>query len=154
VTKPGSTVHVVVWGREEHTELVAALRGLRPLLPHAPADAPGPFAPSYPGSLEALINRGGLTPTDGGYIEITFEYPNETALLNGNRSNGPVLVAERTSGEAVVIDSLLSAFAPFRTAAGANRIETERRYVTVTAQPSPILGALRIGSQSPHAAQL
>ena len=50
VTKPGGTVHVVVWGREEHTELVAALRALRPLLPPTPPDSPGPFALSHPGA--------------------------------------------------------------------------------------------------------
>jgi SAM-dependent methyltransferase len=133
VAKPGGTVHVVVWGREEHTELVAALRALGPLLPPAPVDAPGPFALSYPGALEALAERACLTPTDDGYIEVTFEYPDATALLKGNCSNGPVVLAERTSGEAAVAGAVFYALAPFRTAAGAYRIETEWRYVTAKA---------------------
>jgi hypothetical protein len=112
-------VHAVVWGREEHTELVAALRALRPLLPPAPPDAPGPFALSYPGALDALAERAGLTPTDAGYIEVAFEYPDQTALLKGNNSNGPVVLAERTSGEAAVVNALRDALAPFRTATGA-----------------------------------
>lgn len=130
VTKPSGIVHVVVWGREERTELVAALRALRPLLPPAPPDAPGPFALSYPGALEALVQRAGLEPIDDGYIEITLEYPDETALLKGNNSNGPVVLAERTSGEAAVRSAVRGALAPFRTASGAYRIETEWRYVT------------------------
>jgi SAM-dependent methyltransferase len=130
VARPGGTVHAVVWGREEHTELVAALRALRPLVPPAPPDAPGPFALSYAGARDALAERAGLTPTDAGYIEVTFEYPDQTALLKGNNSNGPVVLAERTSGEAAVVNSLRAALAPFRTATGAYRIETEWRYVT------------------------
>jgi SAM-dependent methyltransferase len=133
VAKPGGIVHVVVWGREEHTELVAALRALVPLLPPAPPHAPGPFTLSYPGALEALAERAGLTPTDDGYINVTFEYPDATTLLKGNRSNGPVVLAEQTSGEAAVVDAVRGALAPFRTASGAYRIETEWRYVTATA---------------------
>jgi hypothetical protein len=133
VAKPGGTVHVVVWGREEHTELVAALRALGPLLPPAPVDAPGPFALSYPGALEALAEQACLTPTDDGYIEVTFEYTDSAALLKGNCSNGPVVLAARTSGEPAVVGAVREALAPFRTAAGAYRIETEWPYVTARA---------------------
>jgi SAM-dependent methyltransferase len=133
VTRPGGLVHLVVWGREEHTELVAALRALGPLLPPAPPGAPGPFALSYPGALETLVAQAGLTPTDDGYIELTLEYPDEAALLKGNNSNGPVVLAERTSGEATVANAVRSALAPFRTVSGAYLIETEWRYVTARA---------------------
>jgi len=133
VARPDGIVHAVVWGREEHTELVAALRALGPLLPPAPSGAPGPFALSYPGALEALLEQAGLTPTDDGYIELTFEYPDETTLLKGNNSNGPVVLAERNSGEATVATAIRNSLAPFRTASGAYRIETEWRYVTARA---------------------
>jgi SAM-dependent methyltransferase len=133
VARPGGTVHAVVWGRQEHTELVVALRALRPLLPPAAPNAPGPFALSYSGALEALAEQASLTPTDNGYIEVTFEYPDEAALIRGNNSNGPVVLAERTSGQAAVVNAIRDALAPFRTASGAYRIETEWRYVTATA---------------------
>lgn len=133
VTRTGGSVHVIVWGREEHTELVAALRALGPLLPPAPPDAPGPFTLSYPGQLEALLERAGLTPADDGYLEVTIEYPDQTALLKGNASNGPVVLAERNSGQAAVASAVLGALAPFRTASGTYRIETEWRYVTASA---------------------
>jgi SAM-dependent methyltransferase len=132
VARPGGTVYLLVWGREEHTELVAALRALRPLLPPAPPGAPGPFALSYPGALEALAEEAGLTPADGGYIEVTLEYPDETSLLKGNNSNGPVVLAERTSGQAAVVNAVRESLAPFRTASGAYRIETEWRYLTAS----------------------
>lgn len=133
VTRPGGAVHVLVWGREENTELVAALAALRPLLPPAPPGAPGPFALSYPGALEALVARGGLTPVDDGYIQVPFEYPDEETFLRANNANGPVVLAARTSGDAAVVDSVRRAFAPFRTAAGGYRIETEWRWVTARA---------------------
>ena len=129
VTKHGGKVFVLVWGREQHTELVAVLRALRPLLPSAPDGTPGPFALSDPGALEALVEGSGLAPAAHGYIEVTFEYPDEQALLRGNRANGPVILAERTSGEVAVVDALRGAIEPFRTASGAYRIETEWRYV-------------------------
>ena len=133
VAKPGAVVHVVVWGRAERTELAAVLSALRPLLPPAPAGAPGPFALSDPGALEALVERSGMTPTSDGYLEVTFDYPDEDSLLRGNRANGPVVLAERTSGEAAVTETVRKAFAPFRTSSGAYRIETEWRYVTARA---------------------
>jgi SAM-dependent methyltransferase len=133
VAKPGGIVHLVVWGREEHTELVAALRALRPLLPPSPPDSPGPFALSYPGAIEALVAQAGLTPVHDGYIEVTFDYPDETNMLRANGSNGPVVLAERTSGKDEVVNAVRDALAQFRTAAGSYRIETEWRYVTATA---------------------
>jgi SAM-dependent methyltransferase len=133
VARQGGTVHVVVWGREERTELVAALRALGPLLPPAPPGAPGPFALSSPGALEDLIERAGLTPTDDGYVQVTFEYLDESTMLKGNNSNGPVVLAERHSGQAAVVNAFRDALAPFRTASGGYRIETEWRYVTARA---------------------
>jgi SAM-dependent methyltransferase len=133
VVKTGGTVFVVVWGREEHTELVAALRALKPLLPPAPPDAPGPFTLSSPGALEELIERSGLTPADDGYLQATFEYPDERALLKANRASGPSVLAGRTSGEDVVTKALGEAFAPYRTSSGAYRVETEWRYVRAIA---------------------
>lgn len=132
VAKPGGTVVAVVWGREEQTEFVAVLRALRPLLPPAPAGAPGPFALSYPGALEALVEQSGLKTTDEGYFDATFEYADEAAMLKGNLAAGPAVLASRTSGEEAVAAALLDGLAPFRTAAGSYRIESEWRYVKAT----------------------
>jgi SAM-dependent methyltransferase len=133
VAKPGGTVLVVVWGREERTEYVAVLRALRPLLPPAPPNAPGPFVLSYPGALERLVEQSGLVPADAGYLDVTFVFTDEETLLRANRSAGPAILAERTSGEAALTDALCDAFAPFRTADGSYRVETEWRYVTAKA---------------------
>jgi hypothetical protein len=63
-----------------------------------------------------------------------FEYPDSATLLKGNCSNGPVVLAERTSGEAAVVDAVQGVLAPFRTVSGTYRIETEWRYVTARAK--------------------
>jgi SAM-dependent methyltransferase len=133
VARPGSPVHAVVWGRESRTELAAILRALRPLLPAAPPDAPGPFALSDEGALEALVREGGLEPVDHGYIEAAFEYRDEAALLRATLASGPAALAMRTSGENAVREAALRAAAPFRTADGGYRIETEWRFVTAQA---------------------
>lgn len=133
VAKPGAPVHVLVWGRESRTELVAILRALRPLQPPAPPDAPGPFALSEEGALEALVREAGLEPLDAGYLEAPFEYHDEETLLHATLASGPATLAIRTSGEDAVQEAALEAAAPFRTADGGYRIETEWRYVTARA---------------------
>jgi len=133
VAKPGSPIFVLVWGRQERTELATILTALRPLVPPAPPDAPGPFALSEEGALEALVTKAGLEPIDGGYIETPFEYDDEQSFERAMVSSGPATLAIRTSGEDAVRQALLEASAPFRTGQGGYRIETEWRHVTARA---------------------
>ena len=132
VAKPGAPIFALVWGRESHTELVSMLRALRPLLPPAPPDAPGPFALAEEGALEVLVRQAGLEPVDAGYIDAPFEYSDEESLLHATLASGPAALAIRTSGEDAVRRAVLDASAPFRTAHGGYRIETEWRYVTAS----------------------
>jgi hypothetical protein len=75
--------------RELATVLRALLRSSRrPSL--AP---PGPFALSYPESLEALLERSGLSATDDGYIDYAWELADEATLLRASRSGGPAVLA-------------------------------------------------------------
>jgi SAM-dependent methyltransferase len=129
VTRHGGSVFVVVWGREEQTELVAVLRALRPLLPPAPEGDPGPFALSYPGALERVLKAGGLASEADGYLETPFEYPDEESILRATMSAGVAVLAARRSGEDAVRRALADALAPFRTSSGAYHIETEWRFV-------------------------
>ena len=133
VAKPGATVFTLVWGREDRTELVAILRALRPLLPPPPPGAPGPFALSTEGALEAVLQGGGLHIKDTGYLETAFEYPDEETYVRANLASGPATLAIRTSGEDAVRQALLHAAAPFRGAAGGYRIESEWRYALAVA---------------------
>lgn len=129
VGRLGAPFFVLVWGREEKTELVNVLRALRPLLPPAPEGAPGPFALSYEGALEALLGNAGLTTKEDGFLEAAFEYRDEDQLLRATLASGPGVMAVRTAGEDAVRAAVLDAVAPFRTTSGGYRLETEWRYV-------------------------
>lgn len=133
VTKPGGRVYVLVWGREENMHLVAVLKALHPLVPPRPPGGPGPFALSPPGVLEELATRNGLTPDESGYLELPYEYPDQTTMLRAQCSSGPAVLAIRTSGESVVQEALADALAPYRTPSGGYRLNTEYRYFTATA---------------------
>jgi hypothetical protein len=56
-----------------------------------------------------------------------------TSTPRSNIASGPATLAIRTSGEDAVRQAALQAAAPFRTADGGYRIETEWRYVTARA---------------------
>lgn len=133
VANAGAPVFVLVWGRPHRTELATILGALRPLLPPAPADAPGPFALSEEGALEALVTQAGLEPVDDGYIDAPFQYRDDESLLRAMLASGPATLAIRTSGEDAVREAALDASAPYRTGDGGYRIETEWRYVTARA---------------------
>lgn len=133
VANAGAPVFVVVWGRPGRTELATILGALRPLLPPAPPDAPGPFALSGEGALEALVTQAGLEPVDDGYIDAPFEYRDDESLLHATLASGPATLAIRTSGEDAVRQAALKASAAFGIADGGYRIETEWRYVTARA---------------------
>jgi SAM-dependent methyltransferase len=136
VSRPGARVYILVWGRQEHTELVAIMKALHPLAPPRPPGGPGAFALSPPGLLEDLITGSGLTPLEAGYIELPYEYPDQATMLRAQCSSAPAVLAARTSGEAKVSEAIISALLPYRTESGGYRIQTEYRYLTATSQPA------------------
>lgn len=133
VAKPDAPVVIVVWGRAAHSELTAIVTGLAPLLPPPPPGAVGPAALAEEGVLDTLIQESGLRATADGYLPVPLEYPDQQAFLSANLSTGVAAVAIRTSGEDAVRDAILGAAAPFRTASGGYRIETESRYIIASA---------------------
>jgi SAM-dependent methyltransferase len=134
VAKPEASIYLLVWGREQHTELTAVMKALHPLVPPRPPGSPGPFALSPPGLLEELVSRGGFTPREAGYIQLPYEYPDQETMLRAMCSSAPAVLAIRTSGEATVKDAIGSALAPYRTPSGGYRVETEYRYLAATAE--------------------
>lgn len=129
VAKPCAIVFVVVFGREERVGQAAGWRALAPLLPPRPPDSPGPLALSKPGVIDGLVQTSGLTVIDAGDLEGRFEYPDQAAMLRGQRAGQVAVLAERAAGEAVVTDALLKASKSCRTSFGGYRIEFEWRYV-------------------------
>lgn len=54
-----------------------ANKAMGSLLPPPPPGAPGPFALSADGALEALAIKAGLTPSVVKEVECPWDYPNE-----------------------------------------------------------------------------
>jgi SAM-dependent methyltransferase len=134
VAMPGARIYILVWGRQEHTQLVAVMKALHPLAPPRPPGSPGAFSLSAPGVLEELVAGSGLTPMEAGYIELPYEYPDQETMLRAQCSSAPAVLAVRTSGEARVKEAIVNALLPYRTESGGYRIMTEYRYLMAKAK--------------------
>jgi hypothetical protein len=62
------------------------------LLPPPPPGAPGPFALSAPGALEALVGKAALNPEKVNTVTTTMPFPDEATAVRGLLASG---VAER-----------------------------------------------------------
>lgn len=133
VAKPGAPVVIATWGKPELCETVAFLEALRPLLPPPPPGAPGPFALSEDGALEALVEQAGLSPTRAANVECPFEYAGLEGLLRGFLSAGPSVKAIQVAGEARVRDAVTAAMVPFKLSSGGYRLENVFRFLVATA---------------------
>jgi SAM-dependent methyltransferase len=129
VAKPGAAVVIATWGRPERCEAAALLAALRPLLPPPPPGAPGPFALSAEGTLEALAEKSGLRPQRVEEVDCPFEYPDLETLLRGFLSAGPSVKAVQVSGESRVRDAVTATVAPFRLSSGGYRLANTFRFL-------------------------
>jgi SAM-dependent methyltransferase len=133
VSKPGAPLVIVVFGKREDTEAVAYLAALGSLMPPPPSGAPGPFALSTDGALEALVTQAGLKPGNVDEIDCPWAYPDEHTALRGLLSPGPAIRAIQHAGEETVRAAVLKALAPFKTAAGGYLLKNKYRYMIVQA---------------------
>jgi len=132
VARPGGSLFIVIFGREDRNQLAGVLRAIRSLLPSQHSSAPGPTALSGPGVLDNLLTRAGVATVESGNVEKAYEYPTLDTALRAIRSAGLTLLAERTAGDTALTDAIASALAPYRTAGGGYRLEVESRYILGT----------------------
>ena len=123
------TVVIAVFGKPEGSESTAYIRALGALLPPPPPGAPGPFALSADGALEALAQQAGLTPRSVETVACPWVYPDAPTALRGLLASGPAIRAIQAKGEDVVREAILNALAPFRTRSGGYRLTNGFRYV-------------------------
>lgn len=133
VARPGGRVAMAVWGRAEDCETVALVAALGKLLPPPPPGAPGPFALSAPGRVEALLEQANLSPLTSGEVDCPFAYPDLETAVRGNLSSGPSAAAIRKAGVEAVQQAIAVALAPFRTSEGGYRQRNRFRYVIAAA---------------------
>ena len=105
------------------------LAALGSLLPPPPPGAPGPFALSFDGALEAVVAQAGMTPGNIEEVDCPWEYPDEKTALRGLLSSGPAIRAIQYAGEAAVREAIVKAIAPFKTASGRYLLRNKYRYL-------------------------
>ena len=133
VARPGTPVAIATWAVPERCEAAVYLAALGPLMPPAPAGAPGPFALSAPGALEDLATAAGLTPGDADEVACRWDFPNADEALRALLSAGPAVKAVQNSGANAAREAVQDAIAPFRQASGGYSIGSAFRYLITTA---------------------
>jgi SAM-dependent methyltransferase len=123
------TVVIAVFGKREENESAAYIAALGSLLPPPPPGAPGPYALSSDGALEALATEAGMVPGIVETVDCPWEYPDEKTALRGLLSSGPAIRAIQHAGEDVVRDVVLSVIAPFKTNSGGYLLKNNFRYI-------------------------
>ncbi len=133
VTRPGGAVVVATWGEKRDCEASAYLVALASFFPSPPAGAPGPFALSQDGALEALARQADLEPVRAQEVECVWSYPDLDTALRGLLAAGPAVKAIQAAGESRVRRKVRQAIRPFRNAAGGYRLENRFRYLVAKA---------------------
>jgi SAM-dependent methyltransferase len=133
VARPGGRVVMAVLGRQEDCDIAALMPALGRFLPPQPPGAPGPFALSVPGRVEALLEQANLSPLTSGEVDCPFAYPDLEIAVRANMSTGPAAAAIRQAGAEAVQQALAEALAPFRTSAGGYHLRNRVRYVIASA---------------------
>jgi SAM-dependent methyltransferase len=129
VTRPSGCVVIAVWGEPERCQLAPYLAAVGRLIPPPPPGAPGPFALSAPGALEALAEKAGLKPEAAKTVTTTMHFPNESTALRGLLASGAVERAIRTSGEDMVRGAVADAIRPCRQSGGSYAFSNEWRFL-------------------------
>jgi SAM-dependent methyltransferase len=129
ITKPSGHVVVMTWGTPAGMEAASLVAALKPLLPPAPAGAPGPFALSEEVALRAFASAAGLRPLAVHDVACVWQYPDLATALRGLRSSGVAQRAVEHSSETAVEQAHAAALAPFRQADGRYRIGAAFRWL-------------------------
>jgi SAM-dependent methyltransferase len=134
VTKPGGIVVAAVWGREQDCEAVAILRALASQLPPPPPGAPGPFALSADGALEALLREAGIEPFATEDVPTPWSYDSRETAVRAHLSSGPAARAIEHSGERSVREAIAAVIAPFALPDGGYELRNSFRFVAARVQ--------------------
>jgi len=122
VTRPGGSVVIMTWGEPAHMAAASIVAALKPLLPPAPPDAPGPFALSSREAITTFAEQAGLTVKRILDVDSPWHYTDLDTALRGLDSSGVAERARRHSGEAAVTAAHRAALEPFRQADGSYSI--------------------------------
>lgn len=132
VSRAGAVV-IGVLGKPEENDTTVFGAAIASLLPQPPPGAPGPYALSADGGLEAVALQAGMTPAIVETVQCPFDYPDEKTALRGMLSSGPFIRAMQVVGEETVRNVILETIGPFRTASGGYYLKNSFRYLLAKA---------------------
>jgi SAM-dependent methyltransferase len=133
VARPGVSVVIATWAVPERCEAAVYLAALGSLMPPPPPGAPGPFALSAPGALEALATEAGLTPAGAAEVSCPWTFPDLESALSAMLASGPAIKAIQSAGEEATRDAVSVAIEPFRQSSGGYVIGSAFRYLITSA---------------------
>jgi SAM-dependent methyltransferase len=122
VAKPGAPVVIQVWGAPER----CSIETMKTAIFEDDRDAP-PFW--RPGTLEDLASAAGLTPGDSFDISWAYEFPDETSLVRGMLSAGPVTALAGQAGRDRIGRAIADSLAPYRTPDGGYSLDNEWHFL-------------------------
>jgi SAM-dependent methyltransferase len=129
VAVEGAPVVIATWGRPEQCEAAAYVKAVGSLLPPPPPGAPGPFALSEPGAIEAFAERGGLTAGERHEVLCVWTFEDDEDALRALKSTGFAVKASETAGEEAVTGAVLESLEPYRASDGGYRLENIFTYL-------------------------
>jgi SAM-dependent methyltransferase len=132
VAKRGGVVIAAVWGDPARCEMAAYIEALGKLMPPPPPSAPGPWALSEEGALEALAERAGLKPARSESVTVVFPFANDETAVRGLIAAGPAIRALRNSGEEATQRAIAEAIKPHREPDGSYALTNEFRFVVAS----------------------
>lgn len=133
VLKPNGKLVALVWGKPERCQMAAYLAALGSLLPAPPPGAPGPWALSPPGALEALAAEAGFMTMAAQSVTTLMKFPDEQTAVRGLLAAGPAVRAIEVSGEDAVAAAVSRAIAPYRLPDGSFALRNEFRFIVAKA---------------------
>jgi SAM-dependent methyltransferase len=134
VLRPEGTLVATTWGAPERCDATRLMTAVRALMPPK-ASTPGPGDPSVPAALAELATAAGLTDVREYDADCIWRYDDESTLLRGLMSAGPLVLATAHSGAYAVTSAILRAVKRHRTSDGGYTLHNVFRLVTATAPP-------------------
>ncbi|MDQ6833617.1 MAG: class I SAM-dependent methyltransferase, partial [Chloroflexota bacterium] len=129
VVKPGGSVAMVVWGRQEECESGRVMMAMGTLMPPPPPGAAGPFALSVPGKIEAMMEEAGLTPVSSGDVPVVYEWPDIETATRAFLASGPGERIMQVAGEAAAREAMRPVLDSLGTNTGGVRSANAFHYV-------------------------
>jgi SAM-dependent methyltransferase len=113
VCRRGGIVAMLVWGRKDDCDLIAAVMPpVFALLPPAPSASP-PIAYAEPGIIEDLMRKADLKPLADHEIAAAFSYSDDDSAWRAIASAAPLVRAVAHAGETTARDAVLGALQSF-----------------------------------------